>query len=132
MKLENLKLCFIKDNFAYFTSQELSQQWGDDWNDAPYEDNAGLPYEDILDELNNAQRWKIIKVAFDGPFCLPDELGSVEDINAGHVAWLRINRYAYTPSEAMPNICIHAGTTLNDFIDKVTSVEGANVFLPVK
>lgn len=39
------KLCYVKGSFAYFTTQELSKQWGDDWNDAPYEHNAGEPYE---------------------------------------------------------------------------------------
>ncbi|OGN14800.1 MAG: hypothetical protein A3J47_00270 [Candidatus Yanofskybacteria bacterium RIFCSPHIGHO2_02_FULL_43_22] len=37
-------LCFVEGNTAYFTTQELSKQWGDDWNDAPYEHNAERPY----------------------------------------------------------------------------------------
>ena len=41
---KDLKLCYVKDNFAYFTTQKLSDQTGDDWNDAPYEYNAGIPY----------------------------------------------------------------------------------------
>ena len=28
----------------YFTS-DLENQWGDDWDDSPYEHNAGPPYE---------------------------------------------------------------------------------------
>ena len=39
------KLCYIEKNFAYFTTQDLEKQWGDDWDDAPYEHNAGTPYE---------------------------------------------------------------------------------------
>jgi hypothetical protein len=38
------KLCYVKGNWAYFTSRPLSEQTGDDWNDAPYEHNAGTPY----------------------------------------------------------------------------------------
>lgn len=37
-------LCYVDDKFAYFTTQELAKQWGDDWDDAPYEHNAGEPY----------------------------------------------------------------------------------------
>lgn len=37
-------LCYVKGCFAYFTSQPVEEQWGDDWNDAPYEHNAGEPY----------------------------------------------------------------------------------------
>ena len=34
-------LCYIDQHKrAYFTTQALSKQWGDDWNDAPYEQNA--------------------------------------------------------------------------------------------
>lgn len=28
-------LCYVDGNCAYFTTQPLDQQWGDDWNDAP-------------------------------------------------------------------------------------------------
>ena len=38
------KLCYVEGNIAYFTTQDLDKQWGDDWDDAPYEHNAGLPY----------------------------------------------------------------------------------------
>ena len=30
---------------AYFTRLDLLEQWGDDWNDAPYDCNAEGPYE---------------------------------------------------------------------------------------
>jgi hypothetical protein len=33
----DLILCYIDDDYAYFTEQSLDKQWGDDWNDAPYE-----------------------------------------------------------------------------------------------
>ena len=32
-------------HYFYFTDN-MSKQWGDDWNDAPYEHNAGEPYDD--------------------------------------------------------------------------------------
>ena len=37
------RLCFIKGNVLYFTDN-FEKQWGDDWDDAPYEHNAGEPY----------------------------------------------------------------------------------------
>lgn len=42
--LEEYKLCYVEDNFAYFTSKDLSEQWGDGWGKKPYEHNAGIPY----------------------------------------------------------------------------------------
>jgi len=57
MKLtdNDFRLCFVRiayedredhepTHVAYFTSQPIVDQWGDDWGDAPYEHNAGPPY----------------------------------------------------------------------------------------
>lgn len=38
------KLCYVASNFAYFTTLPVEDQCGDDWDDAPYEHNAGTPY----------------------------------------------------------------------------------------
>ena len=38
------KLCYVDQSWAFFTTKSLSDQWGDDWDDAPYEHNAGYPY----------------------------------------------------------------------------------------
>lgn len=37
-------LCYVSGGKAFFTTKPLSEQWGDDWNDSPYEHNAGEPY----------------------------------------------------------------------------------------
>lgn len=44
------RLCYVDKErdgatIAYFTTQPLAEAWGDDWDDAPYEHNAGTPYE---------------------------------------------------------------------------------------
>lgn len=85
-------LCYIQGSFAYFTSQALAKQWGDDWNDAPYEHNAGTPYE--WREGGKEPRYELRKVAFDGNFQTPcdghcNSPFSVEMINRGDIAWLR-------------------------------------------
>ena len=38
------KLCYVDDNILYFTD-DFKHCWGDDFDDAPYEHNAGEPYE---------------------------------------------------------------------------------------
>ena len=38
------QLCLVKLPWAWFTTCQLDRQWGDDWNDAPYDCNAGYPY----------------------------------------------------------------------------------------
>ena len=38
-------LCYIDGPWAYFTTRPVAEQWGDYWDDAPYEHNAGEPYK---------------------------------------------------------------------------------------
>lgn len=116
-ELQYFKLCFVKDNFAYFTTKPLSEQWGDDWNDVPYEYNAGTPYEN--------DRSEIIKVAYTGNLSTPSTVFrssnvSVEDINSGSIAWLRSSE---------ETIEIMAGATLEEFIYKVKLADG-DVYMP--
>lgn len=44
MSKQTFKLCYVHHNILYFTDS-FEKQWGDDWDDAPYEHNAGEPYE---------------------------------------------------------------------------------------
>lgn len=41
---KEFKLCYVEGNKAWFTDN-FENQWGDDWDDKPYEDNAGYPYD---------------------------------------------------------------------------------------
>ncbi len=129
MKEEHRKavLCYVDNNWAYFTTQKLEDQWGDDWDDAPYECNSGEPYYwyDGRDE----EPYEIVKVAFDGDFETPADLSfdspySVQRINAGVVAWLATSRRS---SES--TVSIHAGVTLDEFIEKIER-GGGTVYLP--
>lgn len=114
------RLCYIKSGWAYFTTQPLNKQWGDDWDDAPYEYNAGPPY-DYRAGNSTLPRWKVFRISFEGPFITPD-IGynnspwSVRDINAGAVAWLR---FRGKESEQ-----IFAGTSYEEFRAWVLSREG--------
>ena len=108
---------------AYFTTIPLEKQWGDDWNDAPYEHNAGKPYDDIIYSkdkngktvIESQKDFPIYKVYFtpkhenivmpedysyggNSPFC-------VDTINKGAVAWLFNGERG-----------IQGGTTLPEFL----------------
>lgn len=69
--MSNFKLCYIESSgsggTAYFTTNDLDRQWGDDWNDAPYEHNAGSPYEwlEYMGDRGIA-KYEIRKVDFSG------------------------------------------------------------------
>lgn len=103
--IDTAVLCYVKGPWhgdehagrtAYFTTRALADQWGDDWNDAPYDCNAGTPY--LWDPWHDGsqralQRWTVFEVEFTGPFDTPAGVAfntpfSVQDVNSGIVAWL--------------------------------------------
>lgn len=122
-------LCYVRDQWAYFTTRPLADQWGDDWDDAPYEHNAGAPYEwhERLDA--DRERWTITRVAFEGPFDRPcdghlNSQWDVRQINAGAVAWLRSSEWG----TGCPRVVIPAGTTLSRFRELIRE-GGGHVYL---
>jgi hypothetical protein len=126
-------LCYVDGSFAYFTTQPLEEAWGDDWNDAPYEHNAGTPYGPFKGregdwEQDGSPKWEIIKVAYDGWLSEarerhPDSPLSVQDINAGRAPWL-------VDKHGRSGVKIQAGTSLREFIELVKKADG-EVYLPV-
>ena len=138
--MKNFKLCYIgTDNTAYFTTQDLDKQTGDDWDDAPYEHNAGVPYEPTMFHYvdgrkekdprdwneDGTPKWEIYMLKFD-PYNMEtpayraaNSAYSVDSINAGAVAWLfghdnKTNKY----------VAIHAGASIEEFKQKVRQCGG--------
>lgn len=102
-------LCYISGDCAFFTTLALEDQWGDDWNDAPYEHNAGSPY------TGGVHDGHIECVYFQAALLTPDDgllnsNYSVEDLNARKFPWLR------PPGDMSLGPCIWAGTPESEFI----------------
>jgi hypothetical protein len=131
-ELARFKLCYIcpRTRFAYFTELDLKDQWGDDWNDAPYEHNAGDPYEHRFIDKEPVHH-QIVKVAWEGSYETPAERGgpnslwSVEEINKGAIAWLIPTQWDSSVKDARP---VHAGDTLLTFIEKIEG-SGGTVYM---
>ena len=114
------RLCFVKGNIAYFTTQDLSKQWGDDWNDTPYEHNAGEPYTDHAKKPS----WHIYCLMFNGCFLEPcsnqiNSPFSVEQINKRLVPWLKSEPWADDPT-----VNIWAGTDMKEFYELIVKAGG--------
>lgn len=123
---KKFELCYIDGNKAYFTS-DWENQWGDDWDDAPYEHNAERPYENYyIDGKPHPIELKTLCFEFPKEWIkLPcdDFLNSpfsVEAINRGDVAWLRGEKFN-----------ILAKTSYEDFIKIVEDNDGI-IYLPRK
>ena len=113
------RLCYVEDAFAWFTTQPLSKQWGDDWNDAPYEHNAGIPYGWRTGSTGDP--YELLSVGFHVSAETPAGYSvSVEQINGGERPWLK----PYRGDGLM------AGASLEDFIAFCHANRG-QVFLPM-
>ena len=127
-----LKLCYIDGAWAYFTTQALADQIGDDWNDVPYECNAEAPYAwGEHDAKQGRAPWEIVKLAYDSPMLETPEQNaggisrySVDHINAGLVPWLATYR------REMPPIRVMAGASVAEF-SRAVIASGGSVYWPI-
>lgn len=122
-------LCYVRGSFAYFTTAPLDLQLGDDWDDAPYEHNAGRPYPDHR-ENGQTVKHTVEEIAWEGCWLPPCEgvlnsRYSVEGINGGAVPWLRAEPWGEKDAPHIP-----AGTTLRRFIE-IMQQYGGRVWLPL-
>ena len=118
-KYYNYRLCYVEGNMLYFTS-DFETQWGDDWDDAPYDCNADVPYED--------GKHKIIKICIDkNNLSLPCDFSqnchySVEKINKGAAAWL---------FDKENNIAIQGGMTFSRVV-QILKENNNEIYYPIE
>lgn len=121
-----------QEYYAYFTPVSLDEQWGDDWDDYPYNENAGEPYDSSYKEKDANGEWKEYEIIC-VPFFLPSGVVyfakdwgydrgcfSVEDINAGAVAWIYYP--SPLPKTSKGALVIKAGDNPMEFIEKVEKI----------
>ncbi len=114
-----LVLCYAEEGEAWFTTQDLRNQWGDYWGEKSYKRVSGHPHAYTkYDREEGLEIWDIVRVSFSGPFSLPHPSMSVEEINAKKAPWLSASSSQTSPIE------IFAGTTLDEFVDMVTAAGG--------
>ena len=113
---------------AYFTPIDLKDQWGDDWDDAPYEYNAEEPYDSYCDnegqhEINIYVVHFTVPKEVDETLLMPRDFCvgrygscvSVSQINSGMVAWM----YARESYKTCDGFAIQAGTIISEFVKKI-------------
>jgi hypothetical protein len=92
-------LCYVDRNKLFFTTLPLEEQWGDNWDEEPYETKSSYPYneKDALGNDTISQYAMIIperlvrKVTI---VCPCDEWKqspyTVEEINEGYEPWIKL------------------------------------------
>ena len=124
------KLCYVDGNEAWFTS-DWKNQWGDYWDDRPYEHNAGSPYSHYFDDNHVEHEIQLKKVYFDIPLGIVKEPGygltnspySVQDINNRRCPWLII--------EQKGTHYIFAGISYTNFVRQIEEL-GGTIYVPKK
>lgn len=145
--MKDFKLCYIHGDTTYFTTQDVKTQWGDDWDDAPYEHNAGTPYEPAYHYYadgrtekvdgdwneDGSPKWEIYTLKFD---CYRLETPasrwggrlrghggnspySVQMINNKLIPWLTV----------YPDKALFAGASIDSFVEFIEE-SGGEVFFP--
>jgi hypothetical protein len=147
----HFRLCYVEGETAYFTSGAMADAWGDDWNDAPYEHNAGAPYEPGARHARQGTylpakewlaggipKWQILRVKFSDAkdeISLPFEgynnqkHWSVEQVNSGMVPWLQVWKHSYEGGSHVVDE-LGAGATFPQFCEFITS-HGGLVWIPL-
>lgn len=120
------KLCYVDGDCAYFTTLPVREQWGDDWNDRPYDCNAGRPYPWAS---TNKEKYQLFVAYWAAPLKDPRQVDwacsininlSVLDINSGMVPWLQTTGGIDRPK----HVLIFAGTTFDEFVRAVRELGG--------
>ena len=124
------KLCYIEGHKAFFTGN-WKEQWGDDWDDRPYEHNAGDPYRHYwVDKVEYEIPMKECYFELPGYYELPcdghlNSPYSVQDINHNCCPWIK---YGYDREK---KVYIFAGTTYTEFVKKIHEL-GGTIYEPKK
>jgi hypothetical protein len=135
------RLCYIdprRPNCAWFTTAPITgpqRQWGDDWNDAPYEHNSEPPYEWAAYMRTPEYHLERLYFEVDGEQPCDRSFNSpwsVEQINVGRVPWLilsdvkreaALDHDGHTIIEDDPSV-IMGGETIDGFKRKVKAAGG--------
>lgn len=108
-------LAYVDARGRCFFAPDHTEAWGDDWDDAPYQHNAGPPYDAFI----------VADIIVVGDYETPDGTYSVADINGGAVPWLSTSRYAPGPATH-----IFAGTPISEVM-RLAALAGWRVFADI-
>lgn len=121
--IDEYKLCFVDDGHAWFTKLSLNDQYGSDWDDAPYEHNADPPEEDE----------NVLKIIYEAHDFIEPRYGhvnspySIEAINKGTIPWLRLRDW----NSGKTIVSIYAGCTLKKFM-QIIQKNGGKIYLQIE
>jgi hypothetical protein len=108
--MDDYKLVYVsREGEAYFVTHD--RPWGDDWNDAPYEHNAGPPYGEFVRVQLPLWYVRLPCTGFvNSPY-------SVEQINAKGIPWVTFD----ADDEMRYGLCV--GATLRQCLEALEAFD---------
>lgn len=117
------ELCYVDGQWLYFT-ESVEGQWGDDWDDAPYEHNAGRPYGMFNSDHRYPDAFAVLATTeLEPPSYTMDRYVSVEEVNEGEIPWLAL------PDFMDETVEIFAGETYREVVSTIEELDGM-VYIP--
>ena len=109
-------------HYLYFTN-DIDKQWGDDWDDVPYEHNAEIPYDfdtDIYISPITIPKLDNVQVRFPNTGFVNSPY-SVDMINAKAVPWIWIG--VMNERKIQKSIAIMGGDTYKEVKEKLNEIK---------
>ena len=118
--------CEIKGNMVRLYLGKNGKQWGDDWNDKPYEHNAERVYNEYVEKIAD------VSINFDFEVKEPADFAVGGNSNWRREDFIKGKIYAFTVinPENNSSIMIYFGEKLEDIVKRLNEIKaGYSVYM---
>jgi len=119
--------CELKGNMVRLYLGKNGKQWGDDWNDKPYEHNAGRVYDEYVEKIAD------ISIKFEYEVNEPADFAEGGNSDFRREDFIKGKIYAFTVinPENNSSITIYFGEKFEDIIKRLNEIKaGYSVYIP--
>ncbi len=124
--------CEIKGNMVRLYLGKNGEQWGDDWNDKPYEHNAGRVYDEYVEKIADISTNFNFEVREPANFTKSDSVFENTNSDWRREDFIKGKIYAFTVinPENNSSIMIYFGEKLEDIIKRLNKIKaGYSVYI---
>jgi len=118
--------CKIKGNMVRLYLGKNGKQWGDDWNDKPYEHNAGRVYDEYVEKIAD------ISINFEYDVNEPADFAKDSNSNFCREDFIKGKIYAFAVinPENNSSIMIYFGEIFEDIVKRLNKIKaGYSVYI---
>jgi len=119
--------CGLKGNLVRLYLGKNGEQWGDDWNDKPYEHNAERVYDKFIEKIAD------VSVNFEYDAVEPADFAEGDNSEWRREDFIKkkIHAFSIRNSENHSALLFYFGETLEDILKRMRNV-AHNVYIPLE